>query len=89
VEGVAKVLKDLVTGVSMTRDIFSSTLGKFDVKEYNPIGEKFNPDFHEALYTFEDPEKPNNSIGQVISTGYIIKDRVLRPAKVGIVKNNK
>jgi molecular chaperone GrpE len=36
VEGVEKVLKDLVTGVSMTRDIFCGTLGKFDVSEYNP-----------------------------------------------------
>ena len=87
VEGVEKVLKDIITGVSMTSDIMAKTLKKFGVEEYNPMGEKFDTTYHEALYTFEDAEKPNNSVGNVITTGYIIADRVLRVAKVGIVQN--
>ena len=86
-EKVKQVLKDIITGVSMTSDIMAKTFKKFGVEEYNPMGEKFDTNFHEALYTFEDPEKPNNTVGNVISTGFIIADRVLRVAKVGIVQN--
>ena len=71
----------------MTNDIMAKTMQKFGVEEYDPLGEVFDPNWHDAAYTFEDAEKPNNSVGNVLSKGYVMGDRVLRVAKVGIVKN--
>lgn len=55
---------------------------KFKVEQYNPLGEKFNPDFHEAMAMVNDPTKDPNTICEVMETGWKIGDRVLRAAKV-------
>lgn len=81
-----KTLKDLLEGVTMTRDILKAALGKFSITEHCPNGEKFDPNFHEALMAYEDKSKEPGTIGQVFSNGYKIKDRVLRSAKVGVIK---
>jgi molecular chaperone GrpE len=57
-----------------------------DVKEINPIGEKFNPNFHEALSVLEDQKKDPDEVLEVIQKGYIIEDRVIRPALVVVNK---
>jgi molecular chaperone GrpE len=82
-----KGLNDLVEGVTMTRRQMETAFKKFDVEEYSALKEKFDPNKHEALFTYPDPSLPNGVVGQVIATGYRIKDRVLRIAKVGVVKN--
>jgi molecular chaperone GrpE len=82
-----KGLDDLVDGVTMTRRQMEAAFKKFDVEEYSALKEKFDPNKHEALFTYPDPSLPNGVVGQVIATGYRIKDRVLRIAKVGVVKN--
>jgi molecular chaperone GrpE len=81
-----KSIADLIEGVAMTRDILKNAFGKFNITEFNPTGEKFDPNFHEALLAYEDKKKEPGSVGQVFMTGYKIKDRVLRVAKVGVVK---
>ena len=81
-----KVLKEFVEGVSMTRDILKNVFEKFHVIEYSPLGEKFDPNIHEALFAYEDKSKETGTVGQVFANGYKIKDRVLRCAKVGVVK---
>lgn len=81
-----QTLKGMLEGVTMTRDILKAALGKFGISEYCPNGEKFDPNFHEALMAYEDKSKEPGTVGQVFSNGYKIKDRVLRSAKVGVIK---
>ena len=57
-----------------------------DVKEINPLGEKFNPNFHEALSVQEDQKKEPDEVLEVIQKGYIIEGRVIRPALVVVNK---
>ena len=57
-----------------------------NVKEINPIGEKFNPNFHEALSVLEDQKKDPDQVLEVIQKGYLIEDRVIRPALVVVNK---
>lgn len=57
-----------------------------NVKEINPLGEKFNPNFHEALSVLEDQKKDSDEILEVIQKGYSIEDRVIRPALVVVNK---
>ena len=57
-----------------------------NLKEINPVGEKFNPNFHEALSVQEDQKKDPDEILEVIQKGYSIEDRVIRPALVVVNK---
>ena len=61
-------------------------LEKHGVKKFSPQGEKFDPNVHQAMYEVQDPGVPPGHIAQVIQAGYMLGDRVLRPAMVGIVK---
>ena len=70
----------------MTRKGLTQVFKRFDISEYSPLGEKFDPNFHEGLFIYEDKNLEPNTIGQVEQTGFLIKDRVLRPAKVGYTK---
>jgi len=78
-------LEQLYLGVDMTRGIMMKILGKHGVEEYNPLDEKFDPNIHEALCQVNDPSREPNTIADVIQTGFKIKERVLRPAKVATV----
>lgn len=59
---------------------------KHGVTEYNPVKEKFDPNNHEAVFDYEDDEMTPGTVGQVLQTGFKIGERVLRPAKVGVIK---
>jgi molecular chaperone GrpE len=75
-------LKTLIEGVELTERDFLSRLGKYGVKKFEPLGTKFDPNLHEALFEMPDETAPNATVVQVIEDGYVIGDRVLRPAKV-------
>jgi len=81
-----ELYKQSVEGVKMTQEILQNTLKKHGVTEYNPLNEKFDPNKHDAVFNYEDEEKAPGTIGQVMNCGYLIGERVLRPAKVGIIK---
>jgi molecular chaperone GrpE len=81
-EGAA--LKTLIEGVELTERDFLSRLGKNGVKKLEPLGAKFDPNLHEALFEAPDETAPNGTVVQVVDDGYAIGDRVLRPAKVGV-----
>jgi molecular chaperone GrpE len=81
-EGAA--LKTLIEGLELTERDFLSRLGKYGVKKLEPLGTKFDPNLHEALFEIPDETAPNATVVQVIEDGYAIGDRVLRPAKVGV-----
>jgi molecular chaperone GrpE len=56
------------------------------VQKFSPQGEKFDPNFHQAMYEVPTPDQPPGQVAQVIQAGYMIGDRVLRPALVAVSK---
>jgi molecular chaperone GrpE len=81
----AKV-KALIEGVELTERDLLKALEKNGVKKFTPEGEKFDPNVHQAMYEVQDSEVPPGYVAQVIQAGYMIGERVLRPALVGVSK---
>jgi len=81
----AKV-NSLIEGVELTERELLKVLGKHGVKKFSPDGEKFDPNVHQAMFEMEHAELPPGHVAQVIQAGYMLGDRVLRPAMVAIVK---
>jgi molecular chaperone GrpE len=79
-------LKGLLEGVDLTERAFIAMLEKHGVKRVDPLGEPFNPNFHQAVMETQDTSVPAGTVLQVFSTGYVIEDRVLRPAMVVVAK---
>lgn len=79
-------LKALAEGVEMTERSMLSALERHGVKKLEPIGEKFDPNFHQAMFEVPNESVPNNTVVEVVQDGYVISDRVLRPAMVGVAK---
>jgi molecular chaperone GrpE len=79
-------LKGLLEGVDLTERAFIAMLEKHGVKRVDPQGEPFNPNFHQAVMETLDVNVPAGTVLQVFSTGYVIEDRVLRPAMVVVAK---
>ena len=77
-------LKALAEGVEMTERTMLSTLERHGVKKIEPEGQKFDPHFHQAMFEIPNTEVPNNTVLQVVQAGFVIGDRVLRPALVGV-----
>ena len=86
IEELKRQFEQVQTGMTMTSTVMDSTLKRFNVIQFDPKGEKFDPNVHEAVFTIPDPTKDNNTIADVMQTGWKIGDRVLRAAKVGIFK---
>lgn len=82
-EGPAKALVD---GVELTERELLKVLEKNGVKKFDPQGQKFDPNLHQAMFEVPDARVPSGSVVQVIQPGYTIGDRVLRPALVGVSK---
>src|ERR1700736_5654500 len=79
-------LKALIEGVELTERSLLNTLEKNGVKKFDPIGEKFDPNFQQAMYEVPDSSVPPGTVVQVVQAGYMIGDRVLRPALVAVSK---
>jgi molecular chaperone GrpE len=79
-------LKALLEGVEITERDLQMILQKNGVKPINPMGEKFDPHFHQAMFEVPDSGRPHGTVVQVVQAGYAIGDRVLRPAMVGVAK---
>ena len=74
----------IVEGVELTGRDLVSRMGRFQVRKLEPLGQKFDPNFHEALFEIPDESVPTGTVKQVMEDGYAIGERVLRPAKVGV-----
>lgn len=83
--GDAKV-NALIDGVELTERELLKTLEKNGVKKFSPKGEKFDPNVHQAMYEVPTSDQPPGQVAQVIQAGYMIGDRVLRPALVAVSK---
>jgi len=79
-------LKALIEGVELTERSLLNALEKNGVKKFDPTGEKFDPNFQQAMYEVPDPSVPSGTVVQVVQAGYTIGERVLRPALVGVSK---
>jgi molecular chaperone GrpE len=79
-------LKALVDGVSMTEREFMNVLDRHGVKRLDPEGEPFNPHQHQAMTEIENREVAPGTVVQVYQPGYVLGDRVLRPAMVVVAK---
>ena len=79
-------LMALVEGVEMTERAMLSALERHGVKKIEPAGQKFDPHFHQAMFEVPNADLPNNTVIQVVQDGYVIGERVLRPAMVGVSK---
>ena len=82
-----KELVNLYEGLKMTERILIQTLAKHGLERLEPEGEKFNPNEHEATFMTPQPDKENNTVFHVQQKGFKLNGRVLRAAKVGVVKN--
>ena len=80
-------VKALLDGVELTERELLKVLEKHGVKKFEPKGEKFDPNLHQAMYEVPDASLPPGTVAQVVQAGYMIGERVLRPALVGIAKS--
>jgi molecular chaperone GrpE len=78
--------KALVDGVELTERELLKALEKNGVRQFTPQGERFDPNLHQAMFEVTDATVPAGSVVQVVQPGYMIGDRVLRPALVGVSK---
>ncbi|KAG6060580.1 hypothetical protein E4U32_003376 [Claviceps aff. humidiphila group G2b] len=83
----AKDLVNLYDGLKMTEGILMQTLAKHGLERLSPEGDKFNPNEHEATFMAPQPDKEDNHVFHVQQKGFKLNGRVLRAAKVGVVKN--
>lgn len=73
-------------GLEMTYKLFLKTLEKFSIKQIDPMGQPFNPEQQQAISMQEDPKVPANTVVQVLQKGYVLHDRLVRPALVVVSK---
>jgi molecular chaperone GrpE len=79
-------LTALIEGVELTERSLLNALEKNGVKRFDPMGQKFDPNFQQAMYEVPDPSVPSGTVVQVVQAGFMIGERVLRPALVGVSK---
>ncbi|EOV0863067.1 nucleotide exchange factor GrpE [Vibrio parahaemolyticus] len=81
-----EVIKPILEGVELTHKTFVDVVAKFGLKEINPEGETFNPEFHQAMSIQESPDYESNTVMFVMQKGYELNGRVIRPAMVMVAK---
>ncbi|ADT87846.1 nucleotide exchange factor GrpE [Vibrio sp. Vb2880] len=85
-DGENEVVKPILEGVELTHKTFVDAVAKFGLKEINPEGEAFNPEFHQAMSIQESPDHASNTVMFVMQKGYELNGRVVRPAMVMVAK---
>jgi len=76
----------LVEGMELTLKMFVDALQKVGVTQVDPMGEVFNPEFHQAMSMVENPDAEPNTVIAVMQKGYLLNDRLVRPAMVVVAK---
>lgn len=79
-------LKSFLEGVTMTERELLNVLDRHGIKRVQPMHEPFNPHLHQAVMEIQRTDVPNGTIVQIFQAGFMIEDRVLRPAMVGVAK---
>ena len=76
----------LIEGMELTQRQLLGIFERHGIKPIHPMGEKFDPNFHQAMFEAPDTGQPDGTIVQILQMGYVIGDRLLRPAMVGVAK---
>jgi molecular chaperone GrpE len=79
-------LSTLMEGVEATGRQLHAAFGRVGVTRIEPVDERFDPHFHQAMFEVPGTGKPNGTVVQVVQAGYMIQDRLLRPALVGLAR---
>ena len=75
-------VKAIVDGLTLTMEQFKGTLSRHGLKEINPAGQRFDPNFHECISHQPSPKVAEEHVMQVVRPGYTLNGRLLRPASV-------
>jgi molecular chaperone GrpE len=84
--GADEAIKALIEGVELTEREMQRLMENNGVRRIDPKGEKFDPHFHQAMFEIANPDVPDNSVLEVVQSGYVIGERMLRPALVGVAR---
>ncbi|WP_018868056.1 MULTISPECIES: nucleotide exchange factor GrpE [unclassified Thioalkalivibrio] len=82
----SKDVERIIEGAELTLKNLNKVFEKFGIKAEDPTGERFDPERHQAMSMQEDPESPPNTVVATMQKGYLLQDRVLRPAMVVVSK---
>ncbi|MFC4237616.1 nucleotide exchange factor GrpE [Thalassospira xianhensis] len=80
-------MKTLIDGVEMTEKSLLKAFEQNGIEKLEPLGEKLDPNQHQAVFEMPNPAYPDGHVAQVMQAGYVLKGRLLRPAMVGVTKN--
>jgi molecular chaperone GrpE len=79
----------LLEGIESTLRLFFQTLERFGIKKIDALGQRFDPSLHEAMMEADDASQPPGTVIQILEDGYIIHERLLRPARVVVTKRRQ
>ena len=80
-------VQSLLTGIELSWTEIQSAIEKHGVRQINPVGEKFDYNFHQAMFEVPTNDQPPGMVLEVVQHGYALHDRLLRPAMVGVSKS--
>lgn len=81
------LLKNLVDGIEATQREMQKTFERNNIRTIDPSDEPFNPNYHEVMFETPGTGRPAGTVIQVLEAGYLLHDRLLRPARVGVAKD--
>ena len=79
-------MRSLLAGVAATERELLGVFERHGIRRIDPIGERFDHNLHQAIFEAERPDQPSGTIVEVLQPGYVLHDRLLRPAMVGVAK---
>jgi len=82
-----QAIENLVLGIQMTEQELQKAFDNNNIRKIDPLGEKFDYNFHQAMFEVEETDQEPGVVVQVLQPGYAIDDRILRPAMVGVAAN--
>jgi molecular chaperone GrpE len=85
-EKADEATRNLLAGIELTSRELKQVFERYNIRRVDPLGERFDPNFHQAMFEVPDPEATPGTVVQVVQPGYRIGERVLRPALVGVAK---
>ena len=81
--------RSLLAGVAATERELLGVFERHGIKRIDPKGERFDHNFHQAIFEAERPDQPSGTVVEVLQPGYVLHDRLLRPAMVGVAKGGR
>lgn len=85
-DAAAALLKPFIAGIELTERELLAAFERFGLKKIEPLGQPFDHNYHQAMFELDDPNQPPGIVVQVMQPGYVLKERLLRPALVAVSK---